>query len=443
MMRRILVLLLCLIAWPSTLLASSEGLRVHFLGDPQIGYGGTWEDYHRLKLVVDAVNHRSSDVVIVAGDLVQSRSPLETWLFDRALGKIKAKVLLTPGNHDVVDVPSLKRYRERYGRDYYLETQGTVSFLIINSETARSSAISQEEFEAQWAFINNTFSSAAHDQKLVVVTHRPPYVSDETEPDSDEAWPAASRNRLLSLCRAHGSCLILAGHLHRTHSTQSADGIEVRVLPGSARSFDHSPVGYEEISLSGSAHQTQFHRVAPPPSAPPSIPGLREWTPRLFVFSAGHWLMTVLYLSVAYLCRQAHRRSRRRNLWLPIAWVLLFFAVNMQLDFDEFLRETGRILARLTGVSAIRHLITAGGLALVAALGLWRLNRHRKHGIPGEELLAALSLCIPIAWFMLSTISHHDIRMLFDEFTWDILTLSALLSIALLSLNNRRTANSR
>lgn len=443
MMRPIVILIFALLAWPrSTFAGANEDptFRVHFLGDPQIGYGGTWEDTHRLKLVIDSLNRRSPDLVIVAGDLVQSRSPLETWLFDHALNEVKAKILLTPGNHDVVDVASLKRYREHYGPDYYLETHGQFAFLVINSETARSNAISETEHLAQWTFINDAILSATKkQQQLIIVTHRPPFLTSEHEPDSNEAWPVDTRKRLLSLCKIHGSCLILAGHLHRTHSVQTSDGVEIRVLPGSARSFDHSPIGYEELLFSGKTHQTHFRLVGPPPQTPLSIPGFREWTPRLFMFSAGHWAFTLLYLSAAYLCRRTHRRSGRgRSLWLPITWLLLFFAVNTQLDLDEFLREIGRIAAQLTGVSQIRHVITGTGLLVLAATGLWTLNRYRKSGTPGEELIAALALSVPGSWFILSTISHHDIRMVFTEFTWDILTLGALSTITLLALRARR-----
>src|SRR5690606_19236612 len=213
--------------------AAPEKVRIAFVGDPQIGYGDLWADYFRFNRVIDAINRSSPDLVVVPGDLVEDRSPLESWLFAKSYTKFRPTVLLTPGNHDVVDSETLEDYRSDFGPDYYTREAGPVTLLVINSETARSPEISQREFIEQWEFIERSLmKSTAQKKRPVLVTHRPPFARDEHEKSSKAGWPPKTRARLLALCRSHGVDLILAGHLHTTRALQTHDGIEIRVLAG-------------------------------------------------------------------------------------------------------------------------------------------------------------------------------------------------------------------
>jgi hypothetical protein len=160
---------------------------------------------------------------------------------------------------------------------------------------------------------------------------------------------------------------------------------------------------------------------------------VREWTPRILDFSWGHWILTALFTLAAFSCFRAARSRKNKpvvdaptNLWPIASWVAVFHAVNLQLDFDELLRESGRIFAILVGVSPVRHLVTGAALVgLILLVGGAILSKGRA-GASRREILTIVALLVPTAWFVLSTISNHHLGMLLDEFTWDTLTVISL-----------------
>jgi 3',5'-cyclic AMP phosphodiesterase CpdA len=413
------------------------------LGDPQIGYGhaGEYGDAGRLAQVIASVNQGKIPLTLVAGDLVQDRSLLQVFTFDWARKRLAGRVALAAGNHDVVDQDGLRAFRRRFGKDYYDLVSHNCAFVIVDSETARDRRISGAEFDAQWAFLERTL--AAHQQArrkhIILVMHRPPFVESEQEAENGANWPTDTRARLLGLARRHGVRWILAGHLHRTLSVDTADGIHVVVSAGSARSFDRSPVAYYRFHVDEDGLRYALVSVAPAMPEPFSVPGLRDWTPRIFDFSLRHWLFTILYAVAAMFALRASKElgrsgqdPPRQKLWFAIAIMLFFFGANMQLDFDEAIREIGRLLARRAGVYGIRHVITGSAAAAVTLGSSVLLIRYylRSKG----DRATAIALCmlaVPCAWFGLSAISHHDIGMLFDEMLWDLLTLIALLVISI------------
>ena len=441
------LLLCCLLVLLSTSTQAAEPTSLDFavIGDPQIGYGvgGGMADRRRFLQLIGQLNEARVPLVVIPGDLVQDRSWFEHWAFGAALGELRAKVLLAPGNHDVVDVSSLEDYRRRYGPDYYVESTPNAKFVIANSETAGWSEISPLEFERQWAFLEQALppAVAAGGPPTFVVTHRPPFVDQEDEPDGGGNWPSATRARLLSLCRRAKVSTILAGHLHREHLTKTEDGIEIRVLCGSARCFDESPIGYTRFQ--GESVRT-VHVAAPPP-VPVHVPYLREWTPRLFDFSPRHWVLSALFGACGWAAWRAGRKDAPRRP-SPFAWVallLFFFAVNMQLDFDEGLREIGRIGARLTGVAHIRHTLSPIVVGLTGLVVVWHGARRFRQGIAGREKVALVACVVPSAWFALSTMSHHDLRMVLDELVWDVLVLLSLSVVAWAAVTQLRQPRRR
>jgi len=425
------------------------------LGDPQIGYGqgGEYADAARFGQVVGAINAQQLPLAIIAGDLVQDRSLWQEWIFSGVVRRLQPRVLLVAGNHDVVDGGSLKDYRVRHGQDFYDTVINNVAFIVINSETARDTRVSAAEFELQWNFIQRSLEvhQRAGRTHILLVMHRPPFVHDEAEASSDANWPLETRERLLRLARQHGVQWILAGHLHSTADIRAKDGLRIIVGAGSARSFDRSPVGYHRFSVAQDGLRVQKVVVAPAPREPYSIPGLREWTPRLLDPSPRHWFLAIVYCAVGALALARSRRLRApepgslnappgAQLWYGIALALFGFGLNMQLDLDELLREVGRIGAQLTGIYVVRHVITASTLIALAGAAtflLIRLHRRSRHD-PATTAVLAL-LIAPGAWFFLSAVSHHDIGMVFNEAWWDILILASLAGIALCARSTRQT----
>lgn len=423
-------------AEPSPKVGASAPFGFALLGDPQIGYGadGDFSDKARFAQVVEAVNESDVELAIVAGDLVQDRNWLQRRLFADVRSRLRPKTLLVAGNHDVVDVASLERYRKDNGADYYDYVHGGTAFVIIDSETARSRAISDSEYNAQWGFIENALRAhvEAKRTQIVLALHRPPFVDDENEPDSERNWPRATRQRLLGLAREARVRWILAGHLHMLHEGQTHDGIRIVVGPGSARNFDASPIGFHHFIAAGDALADEWRVVGPTPPPPWHVPGFSGWTPRLVAFSMGHWLLTLAFALAGAFTWVAARAVQGRRAGEPRAWrgvgvALFFFAANMQLDLDEFVQEVARIAVKVVGINAIRHVVSATLLVVMVALSVVWLMRNMRAGRRSRALLTAIAaLGVPTLWFALSMISHHDLGMLVSADTWDQLTYLSL-----------------
>lgn len=411
------------------------------LGDPQIGYGpgGEHADARRLGKVIQDINARNLPVSVLVGDLVQDRSLWQDWIFLLQARDLTGTALYAAGNHDVVDTDSLRAFRDRYGTDYHDHVHNNVAFIVLNSETARDPRIDPVEFHQQWEFIAAALEKHRRAQRthIVLVTHRPPYVRNPAEPESDANWPPETRQRLLRLAREYGVRWIISGHLHRTLLIDAGEPPGIAVHAGTARSFDQTPIGYFRFRVEPDAITPERIDLEPAPNPPPSIPGLRGWTPRLLDFSPRHWLFTLLYAAAGVAALFAARRLKQSNAidgpgpWRLIGLALLFFGLNMQLDFDELLSETGRILARLAGVYGQRHLLIGALMLVLAAIGaafLWRLPRRHRFSAPGK--LALICLAVPTTWFVLSALSNHHIGIVFNETWWDLAVLLALACIA-------------
>lgn len=422
-------------------------VRVAVLGDPQLGYGrdGLWRDSFRFAEVKRAVNARGVDLVIIPGDLTQNASPAERFLFERTRRDFTAPTLLTAGNHDIKTPQDLADFRQEFGHDWQALRLGRTTFITINSEVAVAPRIFPEDYSSQWIFLEDTLESeSAGNQRLVLITHRPPLVSREDERGSDSNWPPRERSRLLELCRQYGVRLIFAGHLHRNNFARTPDGIEVRTLAGSARAHDSAPFGYQLLTIDGDSLDSEFVKVGALPKKPYVVPGFRDWTPRLFDPSLRHSLLTLGFSLTAWACLRTKRRPltpETGQAWGLIGATLLFFALNVQLDFDELLRDVGRGFARLSGIAPVRHLITGTGLLLGLLTVSVSLYRALRNGTSRGLVIATACLLAPGLWFVLSAVSHHYIGMVLDEATWDVLFACALVTIASLARRGQRGAS--
>ena len=417
--------------------ATFEPFEFALLGDPQIGYGvgAEYADARRFGLVVDDIAANRIPLSVVAGDLVQDRSLWQHWAYQRVARALPGQVLLLPGNHDVVDRASLQDWRSRHGPDYHDFVYQNVAFVLLNSETARDDSVSSSEYAEQWAWLERILvaHSAAGRTHIVLAMHRPPFVEREDEGASYANWPPAARARLLSLARAHGVRWILAGHLHSTVTITASDGLRIVVGAGSARVRDGSPIAWYQIRVSERGLTFEQRVVAPTPAEPFAVPGLSGWTPRLFDPSLRHWIFTFVYVLVGVLAWRVSQRAppAAQSVWRAVMMLLFAMGINMQLDFDELVTESGRVAAKLLGIYALRHVISTGIALAVAGGAVLLFVRSWTRARQERNALAALALLAPsLAWFCLSAISHHGWGMLFNEGWWDLLILAALIGIA-------------
>jgi len=125
-----LVFLLCLFlaAVPSPARAQ---VTIAQISDTHLGESHAPHAAENLRRVVEMVNSRHPDAVILSGDIGENP---EEW--ERARGILKglhAPLYYAPGNHDVHS-NDVQRYRSAFGPDYYRFQVKGVTFVVLDSE---------------------------------------------------------------------------------------------------------------------------------------------------------------------------------------------------------------------------------------------------------------------------------------------------------------------
>lgn len=150
-----------------------------------------------------------------------------------------------------------------------------------------------------------------------------------------------------------------------------------------------------------------------------------QWSPGLGDNHFMGWLTVIAYLVAGLASARAARalsgpdplQRRERLFWMIAALVLLFLAVNKQLDLQSLVTMIGRCHARLAGWYDIRRLvqqefILAVAVAGVAALGLlaWLLR-----GILDRVWLALLGLGFVCGFVVIRAASFHHVDLLISS----------------------------
>jgi|GEM_PF-1318978 len=439
-----------------------EQLRFIHIGDPQMGYelDSKADNIKRMQTITAAVKTETPDFVIIPGDFVESRLIEEWWAYEKSVADIERPLVLVPGNHDVVNLRDLKKYRKRIGNDYGTYQFDWLTVIALNSEVMRKSRISASEFESQWQWFESAIQAYIDDPKankaLIITTHRPPFSAEADEPESAVNWPPQTRQRLLALAKKAGVKAIITGHSHTTREIVAADfNLTIYTVGGTARVFDDRGSGYRLFEVSANSLKQQYVQTGEPPKVSVGFMGFNQWTPRLFNFSIRHWFLTIVFFAVALWLLVSSRResmlpvrgskkkaigsrSFKRALLFCGVWYV-FFAINMQLDFDELLTELARQFAP-TDVRKIRHQLSpiiAGvlGISLVCTL-LW-LCRGRQW----LRSFLLLSLATPsLLWFLFQVMSNTKLipnNIIWAESVWDkIFLVCLMLSLLLVGLRH-------
>lgn len=148
----------------------------------------------------------------------------------------------------------------------------------------------------------------------------------------------------------------------------------------------------------------------------------RDWTPQIGDPEITGWLTVLSYLVCLFLavkvlhCRPA---GAARGLWLAIAGLMAFLALNKQLDLQTALIVTGRCMARAQGWYDKRQLVQLAFIAgmvlgMVIALS-WTTKALRGHR--RRNGLALLGLVVLCGFVLVRAVSfHHVDRLINAEF---------------------------
>jgi 3',5'-cyclic AMP phosphodiesterase CpdA len=165
------------------------------------------------------------DLVAVSGDLTQRARPQEFKDARALLDRLPTPQVVVPGNHDVplhnvaarVLYP-LRRYR-RYVTDdlrpFYIDDE----LVVLGVNTARSLTIKDGRInDEQVSWMSERFRACDPRVVKIVVTHHPFDLPD----GHDEHNLVGRAGMAMEALAACGADLFLAGHLHVSHTSQSA-----------------------------------------------------------------------------------------------------------------------------------------------------------------------------------------------------------------------------
>ncbi|MFT5050730.1 MAG: 3',5'-cyclic AMP phosphodiesterase CpdA [Chlamydiales bacterium] len=392
------------------------------IGDPQIGFGGAYPAARRFERLAAEVDSAGMPFGIVVGDLVQDRTGREYRLLRGSLDAFSLPLAFVPGNHDVLDLPTLETYRADFGRDYYSFIYNGCGFIGFNSELLEGSVeggISTEESAAQWEWFDKELVAlkACGLRHTFLFLHRPPPLG-----SGDDLDPVIQR------VREHGIQHILAGHWHTTEEVTAADGaFTIFTVGGTARVFDDRGYGYRIFDVTNEGVDQRYIEFDRPSDHWLVRYG---WSPRILDPSLPHWLLTLTFLVAAAFARRAHRRVRAHAdpdpeaeadgslLWLLLSLGYVTLAVSQQLDLDEILQAIGRRgLESLHGYGDRRVLQVAilGAGLFLGVIALWLARRQLRH-TNGRAWIALLGFAIPATSFLLHALSLHQADALLYAF---------------------------
>ena len=147
--------------------------------DTQLGMGGYEHDVKTFELAVEQINALEPDFVVICGDLVNKADDKSFADFNRIKAGFKIPCHCAAGNHDVENVPtveSLKRCREKVGKDYYVVEHKGYTFVTANTQLWKAPL--EEESEKHDASFKEALEAAKAKGSPVVVVVRYPACGD-------------------------------------------------------------------------------------------------------------------------------------------------------------------------------------------------------------------------------------------------------------------------
>lgn len=143
----------------------------------------------------------------------------------------------------------------------------------------------------------------------------------------------------------------------------------------------------------------------------------RDWTPTIGDPEITGWLTVISYVICLVLALMVLRRRparAARGLWLAIALLMAFLAVNKQLDLQTALTATGRCMARAQGWYDHRQIVQLAFIAgLVSGVVLaWLWARRALRGQMRGNRLALAGLAILCGFVLVRAVGFGHVDSL-------------------------------
>ena len=254
--------------------------RIALLSDPHVSAGPRYAEYvANFEQAITQVNGAHVDAVLIAGDLTQSFTAEAAAKFKAVAARLDVTPRCVPGNHDIGNKPQPGKpatviearaalFARQVGPPFYAADLTPAIHLIAISSPLFGTGLPLEQ--QQWTFLTEALKGRRPGVTLVL-SHYPPFVHNEDEPDDYWNVNVGPRSRLLRLLRDGGVAAVLCGHLHRP-----LDGgwHGIAFIGAPAVSFGlplgKQPVGWRLVLVHADGSVTSELRYLPPPPVRPT-----------------------------------------------------------------------------------------------------------------------------------------------------------------------------
>ncbi|MCL2290569.1 MAG: metallophosphoesterase [Bacteroidetes bacterium] len=187
--------------------------------------------------------------VLITGDMVHfSDNDEHINKFLQIIASVKAPIMMTPGNHDIIMAPGqglyrpvtlegLRRYRSFFGDDFQAMDCKGFTIISANSTLWYPEGSPPEEIDRHDQRLNKALKDAqAKNQPIVMMTHFPPLF---------ELLPFTEK--YLNLCVESGAFVWLTGHWHCAYRH---DYDSITILVGETTSSNNvEPLGIRLLTI--------------------------------------------------------------------------------------------------------------------------------------------------------------------------------------------------
>lgn len=206
------------------------------IASPEDDFAKLYHPAERLEAAIGHLHESANrpDLVVMTGDLVNSRKPAEYAILRDLVGRIQMPVYLLPGNHD-----SCEELRAAFPEHSYLPASGPLNYVVegwplklicldTNVPGKPEGHLSPESL----AWLDSELKSE-RERRVMIFMHHPPFLTGLELMDS---MGLLNRDAFVEVIARHDHVeRVLCGHLHRSIQTL-AGGTLIQTCPSTSHS---------------------------------------------------------------------------------------------------------------------------------------------------------------------------------------------------------------